>query len=145
MISLIMFCKLFFRTLIQVSSNKKKKNIDIFWRVKKKYLNMASGVITLFSLTKIFYHSQFLTLTFKFFIYLFNGWNWKLYFSTLNFNHPKLPYLNPRKNIYIYIYILKNTYSPPNPLNKNELIYVSSVLHYLRSSTDIHTDTILNK
>ena len=45
----------------------------------------------------------------------------------------------------IYIYILKNTYSPPNPLNKNELIYVSSVLHYLRSSTDIHTDTILNK
>ena len=49
------------------------------------------------------------------------------------------------KYIYIYIYILKNTYSPPNPLNKNELIYVSSVLHYLRSSTDIHTDTILNK
>ena len=58
-----MFYKLFFPTLIQVFSLKKKHGYIL--RGKKIDLNMdlASGVITLFSLTKIFYHSQFLTLT----------------------------------------------------------------------------------
>ena len=74
-------------------------------------MDLALGVITLFSLTKIFYHSQFFTLTFKFFYYLMVEIESCIFQLSISTIQNYLISIQGKIYIYIYIYIKKYLFS----------------------------------